>query len=271
MRLLAPLFIAIYASLAAPSGAVSLSEDSYNRMASVDVVLLGEIHDNPVHHMAQAALVSRVAPAALVFEMLTGDQAAGAQGNLVADRGALADALGWADSGWPDFAMYHPIFLAAPDAAIFGAAIPRGHARKAMDAGLAETFGTEAEAYGLTEPLAATEQEQREQLQFRAHCDALPEEMLAAMVDVQRLRDARLAQVTLQALSETGGPVAVITGNGHARADWGIPRFLRRAAPGVTYFALGQTEEGAVLVGAFDAVLDAPGVDRPDPCEAFRK
>ena len=71
-------------------------------------------------------------------------------------------------------------------------------------------------------------------------------------------------------VSETGGPVAVITGNGHARADWGIPRFLRRAAPEVTYFSLGQTEDSAVLVGAFDAVLDAPGVDRPDPCEAFR-
>ena len=34
-----------------------------------DIVLLGEIHDNPEHHANQAAIVRALQPAALVFEM----------------------------------------------------------------------------------------------------------------------------------------------------------------------------------------------------------
>jgi uncharacterized iron-regulated protein len=91
------------------------------------------------------------------------------------------------------------------------------------------------------------------------------------MVDVQRFRDAELARVTLAALSETGGPVAVVTGNGHARQDWGMPVYLAAAAADVSVFVLGQSESGSGPDGIFDLVLDAPAVDRPDPCEAFLK
>jgi uncharacterized iron-regulated protein len=90
------------------------------------------------------------------------------------------------------------------------------------------------------------------------------------MVAVQRLRDAVLARAVVQAMAETGGPVAVITGNGHARRDWGVPAYLSRVAPEWEVFVLGQTEAGAPLAGGFDAVLSAPAVDRPDPCAAFR-
>ena len=41
-----------------------------------DVVLLGEVHDNPAHHAFQAEAVAYLAPRALVFEMLTPAQAA---------------------------------------------------------------------------------------------------------------------------------------------------------------------------------------------------
>ena len=35
-----------------------------------DIVVLGEIHDNPEHHRVQAEIVAALAPAALVFEMI---------------------------------------------------------------------------------------------------------------------------------------------------------------------------------------------------------
>ncbi|MCE8007573.1 ChaN family lipoprotein [Aestuariivita sp.] len=266
---LIPLFAAISLALTAPVGAVSLSEDILNRLKSADVVLLGEVHDNPAHHQVQADLVAQIVPKALVFEMLTPQQATRATPDLIQDRAALDAALGWAESGWPDFMMYHPIFLAAPQARVFGAAVPRDAARAAMQTGIAESFGAQATQYGLTEPLQQSEQQRREALQMEAHCDALPAHLLPAMVDIQRLRDARLAQEAVRALEETGGPVAVITGNGHARADWGVPRFLRRVDADVTVFALGQSEEGGALRGDFDAVIDGPGVERPDPCAAF--
>lgn len=238
--------------------------------AAQDIVILGEVHDNPAHHAEQAARVAALKPRALVFEMLTPDQAARLTPDLIADPEAMAEALGWASSGWPDFAMYHPIFAAAPEAAIFGALVPREAARAVLEGGLAESFGDGADAYGLTEPLPEAEQAAREALQLAAHCDALPEEMLPGMVAVQRLRDAVLARAVIRAMEETGGPVAVITGNGHARRDWGVPSYLARVAPDLEVFVLGQTEEGAPLQGGFDEVVSAPAVARPDPCAAFR-
>ncbi|WP_223428483.1 ChaN family lipoprotein [Tateyamaria pelophila] len=233
-----------------------------------DVLILGEFHDNPHHHMRQAEIVAATQPKALVFEMLTEAQAeAHVPG---ADAATLEMAFEWADSGWPDFAMYFPIFAAAPEAQVFGAAVPRTAARAAMTNGVVAAFGDRAQTFGLDTPLDADEQNAREALQMSAHCDALPPEMLPAMVDIQRLRDAELARVALRALEVTGGPVVVITGNGHARLDWGMPVYLSHAAPQVSITTLGQGEDGAALQGLFDITETAPGVDRPDPCLAFQ-
>ena len=92
-----------------------------------DVHVLGEVHDNPTHHAEQARRVTEIVPAALVFEMLTEAQAARALPELRGDPTALEEALGWAESGWPDFTMYYPVFAAAPEARILGAP-PRGDA-----------------------------------------------------------------------------------------------------------------------------------------------
>ena len=235
-----------------------------------DVVFLGELHDNPAHHLRQAAYVTEIAPTALVFEMLTQAQADLVTPDLVTDEAALEAALGWNDSGWPDFSIYYPIFAAAPEADYFGAAIPRDVARQAMAEGMAEAFRADAEAYGLTAPLPDAQQAEREALQLAAHCDAMPEEMLPVMVNIQRLRDAELAYSAVQAVEAHGGPVVVITGNGHARMDWGAPVYLMAAEPDLRVAALGQGEEGAAPSGVFDVVETSPPVDRGDPCDAFR-
>ena len=235
-----------------------------------DVVFLGELHDNPAHHLRQAELVSELAPTALVFEMLTQAQADLVSPELVADEAALEAALGWNDSGWPDFSMYYPIFAAAPEAAYFGAAVPRDVARAAMAEGLHTGFRGEAEAFGLTTPLPEEQQARREALQLAAHCDAMPEEMLPIMVDIQRLRDAELAYSAVQAFEAHGGPVVVITGNGHARMDWGAPVYLMAAAPALRIAALGQGEDDGAPSGLFDVVESAPPAERGDPCTAFR-
>lgn len=241
------------------------------RIDTAQVVLLGEVHDNPHHHARQAELVAGLKPAALVFEMLTPEQAARVTPERRGDTGALGEALGWAQGGWPDFAMYYPIFAAAPEAAIYGAAVPRAAARAAMKRGVAESFGEEAGLYGLDRPLEAGTQAEREAFQHAAHCEALPGEMLPVMVGLQRLRDATLAQAALRALDDTGGPVVVITGNGHARRDWGVPADLARVRPGLAVFALGQSEAGGAAEGVFDRVEQSPGVERDDPCAVFQK
>ncbi|MBQ0751826.1 MAG: ChaN family lipoprotein [Roseovarius sp.] len=235
-----------------------------------DVMILGEVHDNPAHHAEQAARVAQAQPKAVVFEMLTAEQAARATPDVRGDKDALEAALGWAESGWPDFSMYYPIFAAAPDAAIYGAQVPRETARAALSDGPAASFGEEASRYGLDRDLPPEEQTARETLQKEAHCNALPPEMLPGMVAIQRLRDAVLARATIEALEATGGPVAVITGNGHARRDWGVPAYLTMVAPDLDIWVLGQTEDARPLDGGFDVVTSAPAVARPDPCAAFK-
>ena len=237
---------------------------------AADIFILGEVHDNPAHHLVQAETVAALAPKAMVFEMLTKKMAGRVREDMLDDPEALAALLEWDQSGWPDFELYAPIFAAARGAAFLGAAVPREETRSAMRIGIERAFGAEAELYGLGDELEAEELADRLNLQMDAHCGALPLELLPGMVDLQRLRDAELARAAVTALAETGGPVVVITGNGHARRDWGMPSYIARVAPEAAVFVLGQSEDGRAPDGGFDLVLDAPAVDRPDPCDAFR-
>lgn len=239
--------------------------------AEADVHILGEVHDNPAHHLEQARRISEIAPRAVVFEMLTQAQAARVTPELLGNPKRLAMVLDWANSGWPDFELYAPVFAASRGAKIIGAAVPREVARQVMQDGLVNVFGPDAALYNLTQPLPDAQQTAREALQMEAHCDALPEAMLPMMVEIQRLRDAMLAKRVVEAMDDTGPPVVVITGNGHARRDWGVPAVLAQAAPELELFVLGQYETGRPPPeGGFDALLPAPPVDRGDPCDAFR-
>lgn len=217
--------------------------------------------------------MAALAPSALVFEMLTPVQAARALPALRGDAQALGRALEWEASGWPDFSMYHPIFAAAPEASIHGAAFDREAVARATREGAAAVFGPEAPRFGLDRVLGPEELAERISEQAEAHCDALPEAMLPGMVEAQRLRDAGIARAALQALEETGGPVAVITGNGHARTDRGAPRYIAAAAPEVTVLSIGQFEEpptGSGPAVPFDLWLVTEPAPREDPCAAFR-
>ncbi|WP_245897212.1 ChaN family lipoprotein [Roseobacter denitrificans] len=235
-------------------------------------MFLGEQHDNLTHHEVQASWVEQLSASALVFEMLTRAQASKITPDNRVDQATLGDVLDWQASGWPDFSMYYPIFAAAPEAPVFGAGVPRAQLREVMNGDVASLLGTDtAQRLGLDQPLPAAQQTVREALQRSAHCDALPEELLPKMVDVQRLRDAALAQAALQAYEQFGGPVIVITGNGHARADWGAPFILGQAAPDLSVFSLGKGEAGRMPDGSFTSVVDGPAVDRGSPCDAFAK
>ncbi len=233
--------LALALSLGGPAAARVISEDDLSRLPAADVVLLGEVHDNPGHHANQATAVAAIAPRALVFEMLTPEQAARVPADR-SDADVVSKAIGWDGSGWPDFVHYHPIFTAAPKARIFGGDLPSGEVRRAVTEGAAAIFGPAAPAFGLTTPLTAADQAAREAELAEAHCGALPDDVLPGMVEAQRLRDAALARAVLDAIEATGGPVAVITGNGHARRDQGIPSVLALAAPELSVLSVGQLE-----------------------------
>ena len=151
---------------------------------------------------------------------------------------------------------------------IVGAAESREAVRGVFSDGPAVHFGPEAQRFGMDKPLPDDQQAAREQLQFEAHCEAMPLDLMGGMVDLQRYRDAKFAAAALRALEAFGPPVAVIAGNGHARTDWGVPAAIRLAAPDVSVHAVGFVEGSAHA--PFDEVHIVPPVDRGAPCEAFK-
>ena len=106
-----------------------------------------------------------------------------------------------------------------------------GHYACRNGAGVATVLGVDASSYGLTTPQPPENQAAREADQLAAHRDALPAEALPQMVAIQHLWDAVLTRAILRATDETDGPIALITGNGHARKDRGFPTFLSRLRP----------------------------------------
>ena len=221
-------------------------------LPAADIYVIGEVHGTPAHHATQARLVAEIAPGAVVFEQLNAAQAARIAPGTPRDAATLGPLLDWEESGWPDIALYAPI-MAASDAAILGAAGEAG----------------DLSAYGLDATLPADQQAAREALQGAAHCDALPPDLLPEFVARQRAVDAQFADRTLAALDAHGPPVVLITGNGHARTDWGVPAAIARVRPEVEVMAIVQSEDGG-SVPPGDLALDAPAPERGDPCAAFR-
>jgi len=256
--------------LAGAAAAVPLDDRGAARLGTADVAVLGERHDNPLHHNAQARLVAEIDPAALVFEMIPEALALTVTDEMRGDADRLAGHLDWNARGWPDFSMYWPIFAAAPDATLFGAELPRDEVERAMDEGAADALGDWAALFGLDTAPDPAEQGGREAEMSASHCGALPDALLPRMVEAQRVRDAGLARAVLAAMAETGGPVAVITGNGHARKDWGMPALLAEAAPDLDVVVLGQFEAEPDSPQPYDFWTVAPPPERGDPCAAFR-
>lgn len=258
-------------ALAPAASARQMRNGDMAGLPPANVVILGEVHDNPQHHVNQARALKHLRPKAVVFEMLTPEQAA-----IVNESGlegeALAAALGWNESGWPDFSIYAPVFAALGQAKVYGMAVPRDDVRRAMTDGAAAVFGADAVRYGLTVPLLPDVAAAREADQQQAHCNALPPEQLPGMVEAQRLRDAAFARTIIEAFDATGGPVVVITGTGHAREDWGIPAVMRKAAPELIVLSIGQLERGGkILAPPYTHWLATDPPQRGDPCAAFGK
>ena len=248
------------------------------RLSGADVIVLGEVHDNPGHHQVQAQLVAALKPAGLAFEMVPRASEEGIavfleQGGT---RDQIGPAIGWDRMGWPDWSMYSAIFTAAPDAGITGGALPRKQVRRAVRDGALAAAGPDLRA-ALRKPLPADHQAALEQVMVDSHCGHLPASAAPGMVEGQRLRDASFAAAILRARRAGGsGPVILITGTGHAHRDRGVPLYLSRLAPDLKVATIGMTESqtppeaSELSAQPFDALVVTAPVNRPNPCAAFQ-
>jgi uncharacterized iron-regulated protein len=259
-------------------------------LARADVAVLGEVHDNPDHHRLQAREVKAMATAgrtpALAFEMLSTpvqEKLDAAQAAPGASADSVAEAVEWAKSGWPEFALYRPIFEAglAARLPLVAANLSRTAARELMKKG-AGALPEDAAAWLARAPEpTARELEELKAEMAADHCGELPESMVKPLVLAQRARDATLAVRTATAAGTRGA--LLVAGDGHARDDQGVPAWLRRELPGKRVVAVGHLEVQAGLdhpddyaaeygtALPFDYVIFTPGAEREDPCLELKK
>lgn len=246
-------------------------------LRTADVVILGELHDDPRHHERQGALIRRMVELgrrpAVVFEMIPADLQAPLDAALDAGRTEdLGAVLRWRERGWGDFALYAPVFAAALDA---GLPIRAGDLtvaeRKAAGAGALSA--ERRTALGLDAPLPPPAEAALGDALVAAHCGQLPRSAVGPMIAVQRARDGSMADAVRRAAAD--GPVVLITGQGHARRDWGVPSVLARTAPDLAVASIALSADGTApqtdAEGAYDRIeATGPPPERGDPCEDLR-
>src|SRR5688572_6132163 len=128
---------------------------------------------------------------------------------------------------------------------IYPGEIPRVRVRSVARTGLLQIAPEERARLGLDRPLPAPMAGALRRELEESHCGALPPQALGGMAAAQRYRDAHMADVLLGAAQRHGSAI-LIAGNGHVRADRGVPWHIRQRAPGapVTAILLVEVEDG---------------------------
>lgn len=270
--------------------------------ADADLIVLGEVHDNPAHHALRGAVLERLAkereaagrpkPAVVMEHLRTDQQSAldrftelqrDAEGKGTAD--ALLGFLDWDATGWPPQSMFQPLFrdiLSARLAIVPGDA-PRDDIRNVARQGIAALDDAMRQRLKLVEPLPKPLADTLAAELKESHCGLMPEAALAPMAIAQRYRDAHLADALVKA-ADKAGAAALLTGNGHVRADRGVPYYLRKMAANRTLLTvmLVEVEDGKTDASTYvqrgpdgspvsDLVVLTTRAEREDPCESLRK
>ena len=237
-------------------------------LRQADVVLLGELHDNPHHHQRRGALLAEMGPGAAVVaeQMPRGARVAPGADLRARLEAAGFDAAAW---GWP---LYRTLFeppLAA-GLPVAGGNVPRDLVRQVARSG-PSAWPAELRPMLEAAPLAPAAQSALDQDLLDGHCGQLPAARVPAMRAAQRVRDASMAQALLDQLAAGARPAVLVAGNGHVRTDHGVPQLLRAARPSLRVLSVGFGELGWAVAGApYSLLWLTPAVSRKDPCAGFR-
>ncbi|MBL1275137.1 MAG: ChaN family lipoprotein [Ectothiorhodospiraceae bacterium] len=249
-----------------------------------DYVLLGETHDNPVHHQGQAWVIEQLSvngrPAQVAFEMIAQQQGEFIAGKDFETADVLIAALGHVPSTWDYERFYKPVFERALEAGygVYAANYDRDKIMSIAREGVEKIPPSVKHKMDSTvlsdEQIAASRKEIE-----GSHCGMINDIMTASMMLVQRAKDALMAQ----SMESSSAVNVLIAGSGHVRNDRGVPVYLPQA-DGKKIVTIAwvevQLEMRDVASYAdywgsqqlpFDYVWFTPRVDRPDPCVQFRE
>ena len=270
--------------LAALGGDVDTGSGPFSwedRLRGDAIVLLGEVHDNPVQHALRLEVLRRAFEAgwrpAIAMEQLDREHQIDIE---LARKGRPLDAdyliekaakeHGQSMNGW-NWEYYRPYVALALQYGVplLAANLSRHDAQKLIVLGNSAVFDDSMERLlGLDRQRPALLEAQEDEIDA-GHCHALPREHLPAMARAQLARDAVMAGV----LREHGAQgVVLLAGDGHARRDIGVPAWFDPATL-ARVFAVGFLEGGepAPPASAFDAVVITDAAPRPDHCATLRR
>ncbi len=214
------------------------------RAGAAKFVLLGEIHDNLLHHRIQATVLQSIAkearPALVMeqFDRIQQDKINGVlQGASRTEQMTSLSELMRKTWGWPAYAPMVDLALHR-QLPILAANLSRDKLRTVARTGFDALGYGEEQRLALETVWSAERQNQLMKNIHDGHCGKVSEHMVAAIAKSQRARDAVMADIMLQSQS---GAIAIV-GSGHARRDMAIPLYLAARAPQATVLSLGIVE-----------------------------
>ena len=246
-------------------------------MRQADHVLLGEVHDNPVHHLERAKLITALADRrpTVVFEQFSRSADAALATPVVGDLEAWVDRAGLDRKGWA-WPLHRPLIEAAQAAnlRLRGGNLERDEVRQIARQGASAAPADLASR--LAAPLPTSAATALDNGLIEGHCGQLPASAVPRMRDAQAARDAAMADALLRAVADGASSTVLIAGNGHVRRDHGVPLWLLRQQPTAKVLSVGFLEVGAdgqpppaAERAVYDMVWITPRQGRPDPCAGF--
>ena len=263
----APLIVPAGADLAASARLVAA------RARTAEVVYLGELHDNALHHAIQTRILEELvlggARPAVAFEMVPETRQA-ALDTAIRSQASPVEVerqLGWAAQGWPDFTMYWPLFDLARrhDLPVVATDLDPAVTRRISRDGMGAAGEDPARLRSALPDDPARDQAIARRIRA-AHCDRVSESRAVRMLESWYARNVVIARRITEALTRTP-QVVVIIGRGH-QSPGGVPEqvdALRRGTRQLVV-ALAEGDSGPPPETAGDVVWLTPSRPRPNPC-----
>ncbi len=218
------------------SGKALSFEELIRRIASKDLVFIGEVHDNPDHHLIQVQILQALLETSVRFtigmEFFQVKQQATLDRYLqreLNEEEFLKEA-DWQGNWGFDYHLYRPLLLLARQHGIRVIALnaPPGIVRKVAREGLRALDGEESSQ--IAQEIDLKNEAHRNQV--KAVYERHPKEVLKSFdhfFEAQAVWDETMAEKLAEHLRLTGDKVIVFSGNGHIDHKFGIPdRTLRR-------------------------------------------
>jgi uncharacterized iron-regulated protein len=256
------------------------------RNKAATVLLLGETHDNPLHHEIQQkllnALIASGARPSLMMEQLDADS-----------QPALDQALAGRNRDevlkrvtklikFSDWKAYQPLLTIAVDnnLPIIAANVSNQQLQPVVWKGFTAYDADDLKRLAVEEVWNESRQNYLGMNMGGAHCGKLSDEVRDGLTRSQRLRDALMVD---SAVSSIGRGVVAIVGSSHARRDIGLPLYFAARAPRAHILSIGIFEvspnvtdprayeaDSATGDAPYDVIWFTPRVDRGqrgNPCD----